>query len=137
MNTIPTTHTRGPGATRRISRAGGPALTATGTIHTAFGLLAYADPLAGIARDGVLDAIGTHADRDAALWFLVTGLLLITLGAMATWAYARLETLPAFLGYSVLAIATGVAVAMPFSGWPLVAVSGALLLTAARTTGEK
>ena len=132
MNTIETTQTSRRSA-RRIGRAGGVALLATGTSHTALGLLAYADPLAAIARDGVLNAVGTHTDRDAAVWFLVTGLLLITLGALATWTRARLGTLPAFLGYSVLVIAAAVALVMPFSGWPLVAVSGSLLLWPSRT----
>ena len=115
-----------------MNRLGAPLLLATGIIHTLLGLLAYAAPLADIGRAGVVNAVGTHADRDAAVWFLLSGVLLITLGQLARWAQQRTGMLPAFLGWTLLGIAAAVAVLMPASGWPLVAAAGGLLLAAAR-----
>ena len=115
-----------------MNRSGGRLLLATGIIHTLVGLLAYAAPLADIGRAGVVNAVGTHADRDAAVWFLLSGVLLITLGGLSRWAQRHTGTLPAFLGWTLLAVAAAVAILMPLSGWPLVAAAGGLLLRAAR-----
>jgi hypothetical protein len=113
---------------------GGLALTVTGAIHTVYGLVAYGATLADIAGDGVFNAVGSSAgpDRDAALWFLVTGVLLIVLGRFARWAQRVTGTLPPFVGWSVIGVAVLVGVLVPASGWPLVAVSGVLLLGAGR-----
>ena len=116
-----------------MNRLGAPLLLATGIIHTLVGLLAYAAPLADIGRAGVFNAVGTHADRDAAVWFLLSGVLLITLGQLARWAQRQTGTLPAFVGWTLLGVAAAVAILMPASGWPLVAAAGGLLLAAART----
>ena len=65
--------------------AGATALAWTGLIHTAYGLLAYWPVWALIAGDGVFNAIGSspRPERDAALWFLVSGVLLIVVGRTA------------------------------------------------------
>ena len=120
-----------------MNRFGGPLLTATGIIHTLVGLLAYAAPLADIGRAGVVNAVGSHTDRDAAVWFLLSGVLLITLGQLSRWAQQHTGTLPAFLGRTLLGVAAAVAILMPVSGWPLVAAAGGLLLAAARVKGRR
>lgn len=120
-----------------MHRFGGLTLTATGILHTLVGLVAYSGPLGDIGRDGVFNAIGSHFDRDAAFWFLMTGILLVTLGQLSRWVQRQTGRLPAFLGWTLLAVAAVVAVLMPFSGWPLVAVSGGLLLAAARGGGAR
>ena len=120
-----------------MDRFGGPLLIATGIIHTLVGLLAYAAPLAAIGRAGVFNAVGSHADRDAAVWFLLSGVLLITLGQLCRWTQQQTGTLPAFLGWTLLGVAAATATLMPVSGWPLVAAAGGLLLTAARVKGRR
>ena len=117
-----------------MGRFGGPLLLATGIIHTLVGLLAYAAPLADIGRAGVFNAVGSHADRDAAVWFLLSGVLLITLGQLSRWVQQQTGTLPAFLGWTLLGVAAAIAILMPVSGWPLVAAAGGLLLAAVRNT---
>ena len=119
-----------------MGRFGGSLLIATGVIHTLVGLLAYAAPLADIGRAGVVNAVGSHADRDAAVWFLLSGVLLLTLGRVCRWARRQTGTLPAFVGWTMLGIAAAVAVLMPASGWPLVAAAGGLLLAASRGSGR-
>ena len=76
--------------------------------------------------------MGSHADRDAAVWFLVSGVLLIPLGQLSRWAQQQTGTLPAFLGWTLLGVAAAVGILMPVSGWPLVAVAGGLLLAVVR-----
>ncbi len=120
-----------------MTRFGVPLLIATGIIHTLVGLLAYAAPLADIGRAGVFNAVGSHADRDAAVWFLLSGVLLITLGQLSRWAQQHTGTLPAFLGWTLLGVGAAVAILMPVSGWPLVAAAGGLLLVAARVKGRR
>jgi hypothetical protein len=125
----------GMGMTDRAVRAssgtiGAKALTWTGVIHTVYGLLAYGAVLAAIAGDGVFNAIGSspRPERDAALWFVTSGVLLIVLGRMAAWVQSTSAMLPHFLGWSVLGVAVVVGILTPASGWPLVAASGILLI---------
>ena len=122
------------GAMTPTKAIGPAALTWTGVIHTLYGVVAYGATLAEIVGDGVFNAIGSDSGpgRDAALWFLATGVLLIVLGRMARWAQRSTGTLPSFLGWSVVGLALVIGVLNPASGWPLVAVSGALLLAARR-----
>ena len=115
-----------------MHRFGGHVLTAIGGLHLAVGSLAYARPLAAIGRDGFVNAVDGHVDRDAAFWFLMTGVLLVLLGQLVRWAQRRLGTLPAFLGWSLLALAAVGAILMPFSGFWLLLVAAVLALAAAR-----
>jgi hypothetical protein len=117
--------------------AGATALTWTGVIHTAYGLLAYGAVWAAIAGDGVFNAIGSspRPERDAALWFLVSGVLLIVLGRTAGLIHRTTGTVPRLVGWSVVSIAAVVGILAPASGWPLVAVSG-ILLVARRQPGR-
>ena len=120
-----------------MARFGAPLLVAMGIIHALVGLLAYAAPLADISRAGVFNAVGSHTDRDAAVWFLLSGVLLITLGQLSRWSQQQTGTLPAFVGWTLLGVAAAVAILMPVSGWPLVAAAGGLLLRVARVTGRR
>ncbi len=133
-----TTLEQAAGQTTRGSSRGGVALIATGVFHTLVGVAAYGATLADIAGEGVFNAIGANPGptRDAALWFLVTGVLLIVLGRLARWAQRSAGTLPRSLGWSVIGVAALVGVPMPASGWPLVAGAGVLLLRAAVRTGR-
>ena len=110
--------------------AGATALAWTGLIHTAYGLLAYWPVWALIAGDGVFNAIGSspRPERDAALWFLVSGVLLIVVGRTAGLLHRTTGTVPGLVGWSVIGIAAVVGILAPASGWPLVAVSGILLV---------
>ncbi len=120
-----------------MGRFGGLLLLATGIIHSLVGLLVYAAPLADIGRAGVFNAVGSHADRNAAVWFLLSGVLLITLGQLSRWAQQHTGMLPTFLGWTLLGVAAAIAILMPVSGWPLVAAAGGLLLRAARVTERR
>ena len=118
-----------------MHRFGGHVLTAIGVLHLAVGSLAYAGPLAAIGRDRFFNAVDGHIDRDAAFWFMLTGLLLVLLGQLVRRAQRRLGTLPAFLGWSLLALSAVGALLMPFSGFWLLLVAAVLALAAARARG--
>lgn len=99
-----TTLEQAAGPTTAGASRGGVALIVTGVIHTFVGVAAYGSTLADIAGEGIFNAIGSNPGptRDAALWFLVTGVSLIVLGRLARWAQRATGTLPRSLGWSVI-----------------------------------
>jgi hypothetical protein len=101
-------------------------------LHFLVGFLVYADPIREIVRAGLFNAIGDHADRDGALWFMVCGVFLLLLGILIRWAQARTGTLPASLGWGFLALSAGGFILMPVSGFALMALPGILLLAVSR-----
>ena len=115
-----------------MQRFTGHTLLAVGVLHTLLGLLGFAAPLAAIARDGFVNAVDPHPDRQAACWVLLAGVLLMTLGHSARWAQRRTGTLPPALGWTLLAIAAAGAVLMPVSGFWLLFPPALLALAAAR-----
>jgi Family of unknown function (DUF6463) len=110
----------------------GQTLMLIGALHTLVGLLTYAAPLADIGRDGVFHGVGSHTDRQAAVWFLMTGAALLLFGYLTRWAQHRTGTLPAALGWSLLAIAGVGLVLMPLSGFWLIVPAAVLALAASR-----
>jgi hypothetical protein len=110
----------------------GQTLMLVGALHILAGLLSQRGPLAGIARDGVFNAVGSHTDRQAAVWFLVTGVALLLFGYLAHWTQRQAGTLPVALGWSLLAIAGAGLVLMPLSGFWLIIPAAVLALAAAR-----
>ena len=115
-----------------MHRFTGHALLAVGVLHTLVGLLGFATPLGAIARDGFVNAVDPHPDRQAAFCVLLTGVLLMTLGHSARWALRRTGTLPPALGWTLLVIAAAGAVLMPVSGFWLLVPPALLALAAAR-----
>ena len=115
-----------------MQRFTGHSLLAVGILHTLGGLLAFITPLGAIARDGFVNAVDPHPDRQAAFWVLLTGVLLLTLGHSARWALRRTGTLPPALGWTLLAIAAAGALPIPFSGFWLFFPPALLALAAAR-----
>jgi hypothetical protein len=110
----------------------GQILMLIGVLHTLVGLLTYASPLVDIARDKVFNAVGPHTDRQAAVWFLMTGAALLLSGYLTHWTQRRTGTLPAALGWSLLAIAAVGLVLMPISGFWLIVPAAVLALAASR-----
>ena len=115
-----------------MQRFTGQALLAVGVLHTLVGLLSFGQPLAAIARDGVVNAVDPRPERQTACWFLLAGVLLCTLGYSTRWAQRRTGTVPAGLGWILLAIAGSGVVLMPFSGFWLLFPPALLALAAAR-----
>ncbi len=110
----------------------GRLLVLTGIGHCLVGLAYYSGPLGDIVQGGFFDSIGTNAERDAALWFMVCGVLLVFLGGFVHWTQARLGTLPAFFGWGIVAVSVTGALLMPASGFWLTLLLGMLLVAVAR-----
>jgi hypothetical protein len=93
--------------------------------------------LAGVAKDGFFGAVkgggsGPSSDREAAAWFVMFGLLASILGGLVRWTQARTGTLPAFLGWSVLALSSVGLVLMPRSGFWVVLPQAVMMILSAR-----
>ena len=114
------------------TRAAGRLLVAIAAIHAAFGLWMGRRPLGAIARDGFVDAIDPHLERNFVFWFLLASPFLWMVGRFALWLAAERRRPPAWLGRDLLVLAAVGVLLMPVSGFWLILVPGALLLTAAQ-----
>ena len=103
-----------------------------GIIHCVFGVLVFTEPLFGIVRDGLWNAVSGYPGRPLAFWFELVGVLTILLGVTIDQLEKGQCAFPAFLvyGFSLLTVLT--ILAMPISGgWLL--VPGAVGLVLKRT----
>jgi hypothetical protein len=108
-----------------VIRYVGPLLIATAVAHAVTGTFIFGDALASIGRDGFVNAVDPHLDRQLAFWFMLFTPVLVTLGLLMRHAVvtndARLQRL---LGWSMLGIGMFGAVAMPVSGfWAAIVLS--------------
>ncbi len=90
-----------------MRRLSGPLLMATGVLDLLYVLVFHFRQLAAIAQDGFFDAVELHPaqlDRETAFWHLTFGTTVLILGALVHWAQARTGSLPASLGWSLLAL---------------------------------
>jgi uncharacterized membrane protein HdeD (DUF308 family) len=122
---------------RRItmSRLVGPLLMAIGVLHLLASLIFYPQPVAAIAQDGFFNAVELNPaqfDREAAFWWTVSGVMLLILGSLVHWAQAQTGTLPAFLGWALLALGVAGVILMPASGFWLFLPPAVLVLTSAQ-----
>lgn len=118
-----------------MRRLSGPLLMATGVLDLLVCLLLYPGPLAAIAQDGFFNAVEldpAQFDRETAFWHVAFGTTVLILGGLVHWAQARTGTLPAFLGWSLLAFGVVGAILMPVSGFWAVLPQAALMLVVAR-----
>ena len=112
----------------------GPLLMAVGGLDLLYVLVVHSRQLAAIVRDGFFDAVEigpAHLDREVAFWHLTCGLTFLLLGGLVLWTQARTGALPAFLGWSLLALGLFGAVLVPVSGfWAFPPLAVLMLLTA-------
>jgi hypothetical protein len=112
----------------------GPLLMAIGVLDLLYVLVFHSRQLAAIARDGFFDAVEigpAHLDREVAFWHLTFGITVLILGGLVRWTQSRTGTLPAFLGWSLLALGFFGAVLVPVSGfWAIPPLAVLMLLTA-------
>jgi hypothetical protein len=118
-------------------RFAGQTLMRIGALHTLslFGLLILLGTLVDIAQDGVFNAVGLYPDRQAALWSLIMGVSLMLMGYLARWPQHCTGTLPAALGWTLLAIAAVGVVLLPVSGFWLIILAAVFALAASQHTG--
>jgi hypothetical protein len=110
----------------------GTMMIATGILHTVVGLWFFRQPLLDILGAGQWMSVTGHEDRVGAFWFILFGVLLMMLGQFMRWALARTGTLPASLGWSLLALGVLGVAFMPDSGFWLVLPQAWLVFGLAR-----
>lgn len=118
-----------------MRKLSGLLLMATGVLDLLYVLVFHSRQLAAIAQDGFFDAVEldpTQLDRETAFWHLAFGTMVLILGGLVHWAQARTGTLPAFLGWSLLAFGLFGTILMPVSGFWLVLPQAVLMLVVAR-----
>ena len=125
------------GTSSTLARVGA-ATIATGVGHNLIGAWLYRRQLAGVARDGVLDAIengrvaSTERERrQTALWFLMSGGAFVTLGA----ALRRMDAgdlAVAPIGSGMAAMGVVGAAVLPRSGFWLLIAEGVAALAVGR-----
>lgn len=118
-----------------MRRLSGPLLMATGVLDLLYVLVFHSRQLAAIAGDGFFGAVEldpAQFDRETAFWHLTFGTTVLILGGLVHWAQSRTGTLPAFLGWSLLALGLFGAILVPVSGFWLVLAQAVMMLVVAR-----
>ena len=87
-----------------------------GVIHSVFGAVVFFEPLSGVVRDGLWNAVDAYPGRPLAFWFVFLGLMMILFGIALDELEKRGQGFPPFLGYGFVTITTLAVVAMPVSG---------------------
>ena len=115
----------------------GPLLMATGVLDILYVLVFHSGQLATIARDGFFNAVDPDVafstfDRETAFWHFAFGAMALILGGLIHWTQARTGTLPAFLGWSLLALCVLALVLMPVSGFWVVLPQAVMMIVVGR-----
>ncbi len=105
-----------------------------GVIHCVFGVFAFSEPLTGILRDGLWNAVSGHPGRPLAFWFESLGILLILFGATLDQLEKNQQAIPGLLAFGFAFLTVLVILAMPVSGgWLLVPGTVGLFMKRAKT----
>ena len=85
------------------------------------GFVFFPKPLAEIARSGWWNAVSPdpfnlNYEREAAFWCMMISPLLLILGMLCCWIQEQKLTMPAFVGWILLAVTIISVVIMPVSG---------------------
>ncbi len=121
----------------KMLRVSGYLLIAISLIHILVGIWIFGEPMADIWRKGIFNTVAPNPlapyfDREDAFWFMMFAPLLFVLGQLCCWACDRDISLPAFLGWNLLAIVIVGVVLEPISGFWLLILPACLIITASR-----
>jgi len=95
----------------------GELLIRLGVLHIAVGLTPGRRQFGAMVREGVVDTIDGHPDREWAFWFTMFGPGLIAQGQLAWWSLRRTGTLPDCWEWNLLATCNTGALLIPRSGF--------------------
>jgi xanthine/uracil permease len=116
----------------QLTKYSGYILCATAILHTAVGLILGWSTLADMHQSGWFNSTiiqgEIHFQREAIIWFLITGFFWMTLGLTLQTAINQGFSLPSQLGWSFTMIGIGLAYIMPESGAYLFIIQGGLIL---------
>ncbi|WP_409340592.1 DUF6463 family protein [Paenibacillus sp. MBLB4367] len=115
----------------KVKLHSGTMLAWTAALHTAVGIVIYWNQIMDIANDGLINAVEPqlHADRAAAFWFLLFGVLLFMVARFISWLIrVKGMDVPKFVGVYLLALSLIGVFCMPVSGFWLVIPQAILLI---------
>ena len=118
-----------------MRRLSGPLLIATAVLDLLYVLVFHSQQLRAIAQVGFFDAVEldpAQLDREVAFWHLTFGMAVLILGGLVHWAQTRTGTLPAFVGWSLLALGLFGAILFPMSGVCLLLPLAGLMIAGVR-----
>lgn len=108
-------------------------LMGVGVVHMPVALLVHRNAWQEVAGAGFFDAVAGHVARGHAAWFLISGLILLMVGALVDALEKASLRPPLVLGIGMLLASAFVLVLMPRSGtWLLLVPAFALTARAAR-----
>ena len=108
-----------------------------GAIHCAFGAVVFIEPLSGILRDGLWNAVSGYQGRPLAFWFELAGILMVLLGIAVDQIEKNQQTISGFLSFGFAILTVLAIVAMPMSGgWLLAPGVVGLFMKTATTLGQ-
>ena len=108
-----------------------------GVIHCVFGVVVFIEPLSGILRDGLWNAVSGFPGRPLAFWFELVGILMILFGAAVDQIEKNQQAIPGFLSIGFAFLTVLAIVAMPMSGsWLLVPGIVGLFMKKATAPGQ-
>ena len=114
----------------------GKSLIGIGIIHTIFAVVFIVPKMGDILTEGIFNTINGQPPREAFLWFMMSGFLLVILGWLTDyWKKTELD-LPIFLGWSLLGITIFVLILSPVSGGWFLLIPSLAILTRKRQTGD-
>ncbi|QJB30906.1 hypothetical protein HF324_05830 [Chitinophaga oryzae] len=97
-------------------------------VHIVFGLVFFNDILWQLVREGLFNTIHEEFDRNAAFWFLYTGLVWVLLGIFIDDAEKKQLAVPRTISQGLLVLTVLAVILMPASGfWLLFIPVGGLL----------
>jgi hypothetical protein len=127
-----------------MRRVNGLALILIGTVHSLAllrpGIIGLDGIWSEIAGAGYVDAVSIEALRIwGYYWFLMPGFTLIVLGLTCAWVERSLDrSLPAFVGWSLLALSSFAIVLDTNTGfWLVLAVALSIIVAAKRDRGTR
>ena len=91
-------------------------LIAVGVIHSLFGFVFMRSTLAVLWSERGFNTVNGQPAREAVFWFLFTGFLLLTVGALIDQVERRGLALPWFVTWSFVLLTVIGVVVMPISG---------------------
>ena len=108
-----------------------------GVIHCIFGAVVFFEPLSGIVRVGIWNAVDGYPGRALAFWFEFLGMFTILFGVAVDRIEKDERGFPAFLSYGFLILTLLGILTMPIGGgWLMVPGAVGLLLKKAKASAR-
>jgi len=100
-----------------------------GVIHCVFGSYIFFEPLFGIVRDGIWNAVDGYPGRPLAFWFVFLGMLTILFGTTIDQTEKDQRPITAFVAYGFSFLTLLGILAMPVGGgWLMIPGAVGLLM---------